>query len=1011
MRVSVLRTAVALAVLAGWNPPLVSSPAAGKTTNPTKQWRSGSAGPFGDRLVFERNAGQAPPEVTHIARGPGYRLLLGRRSAVFLLGRSSGPPSVVRLELAGARDPSAVEGVGRLPSRSHYLLNGRTTALAAPHFSGVRYRRVYPGIDLVFYGRRRDVEFDFVVAPGADPGRIGWRYYGARRVALDGGALLVETPAGSLRQHAPVAFQEVDGERRRVECRYVLEDGLVRLALGPYRRDLPLIIDPVVTYATYVGGAGADYVTAMAVDSAGYLYLTGYTRSASLPGLNGYQQFNAGLDDVFVAKLSPDGTSLVWVSFLGGAAWDYGRAIAVDAAGNVYLAGESWSAGFPLTADSYRPYCCGIFVAKLDPAGASLVYSTFVGSGYVGALVIDTAGRAYVGGWTDSAFPVTPGAYQQTLQGMEDGFLARLAADGSAVEYATYIGGGGNDRILSVALGPSGSVHAAGFTESANFPVTPDAAQTAFGGLRDAFVVKLASALDTLNYSSFFGGSAADAATSVAVDAYGKIYAAGFTESNDFPTVAGSYLTFPSGAPPWGFITAVDPATGQPAYATYFGREIQNAGLYVAVDGYETAFIGGSTSASVFPVTPDAFVSSPAGGRDGFVARLSAGGDTVLFSSRIGGCHDDYVYALRTGPNGAVYLAGITQSPDFPVTPGAAQSTPAGAGDVFAMRLDAFGGPAAAVQFSAAEALAAGADALADAPAATACSSAPDTTDISGFVNITGGLCVGGTSCSGNDGGIEVRSAAPRLSLVDGFGNSWQLEANAGAPEFAIREAAAGEPSRSILRVASGAPENSLVISAPGGYLGLGTASPSAAIHIVRSDGAALVRVEDNSPTPALRTMFEMKNNGPVNTTHITARATWRQQFQDNAYVLTKNGTGGNELTLIAGSGDMYIRGRLYTGAPTCSSGCDSVLDPDFTVESIEEHARRMWSRGHLPAVGPTSLDQPFDVTEKVGGILNELEKAHIYIEQLHRRLRENDEQIRRLTETLGRLEARLAER
>ncbi len=688
MRVSVLRTAVALAVLAGWNPPLVSSPAAGKTTNPTKQWRSGSAGPFGDRLVFERNAGQAPPEVTHIARGPGYRLLLGRRSAVFLLGRSSGPPSVVRLELAGARDPSAVEGVGRLPSRSHYFLNGRTTALAAPHFTGVRYRRVYPGIDLVFYGRRRDVEFDLVVSPGADPGRIGWRYYGARRVALDGEALLVETPAGSLRQHAPVAIQEVDGERRRVECRYVLEDGLVRLALGPYRRDLPLVIDPVVTYATYVGGAGADYVTAMAVDSAGYLYLTGYTRSASLPGLNGYQQFNAGLDDVFVAKLSPDGTSLVWVSFLGGAAWDYGRAIAVDAAGNVYLAGESWSSDYPLTLDSYRPFCCGVFVTKLDPAGAALIYSTFLGSGYAKALAVDDAGAVYVGGWTTSAFPTTTGAYQETLRGMEDGFVAKVSPDGAALVYATYVGGGANDRIVDLALDSSGSVHVAGFTESVDFPVTANAAQAAFGGLRDAFVVTFSAALDALQYAGYLGGSGLDYAASIAVDGVGRAYVAGATESTDFPTAPGSYQVFPSGSAPWGFVSALDPLSGALVYSTYFGQRIDNGGIHIAVDGAGSVFLAGTTTADGFPTTPDAFQGSPAGGRDGFLAQLGASGAEVLFSSRLGGSQDDYVHQIGLGPPGSVFITGITRSADFPVTPDAAQTSFAGAADAFVMRVD-----------------------------------------------------------------------------------------------------------------------------------------------------------------------------------------------------------------------------------------------------------------------------------------------------------------------------------
>ncbi len=696
MMTALRRTLAALAVLAGWNPLLFSSPAAGTTI----RWKSGPGSPFGDRLIFEENVGQAPSRFRYLARGPGYRLLLDGQGAVLALADGSGRWTSARLQLLASR-PAAAQGLEPLPSRSHYFLGKEPAAASARHFARVRYQEVYPGIDLVFYGRRRSLEFDFLVRPGADPSRIAWRYAGTAQPALDeDGGLIVETPAGKIRQRPPVAYQESGGRRWPVECRYLVEDGgAVRLALGEYRRRLPLVIDPVVTYATYFGDAGADFVTAMTVDSAGYVYLTGYTRSPSLPGLNGYQQFQAGLDDVFVAKLSPDGKSLVFVTYLGGSAWDYGRAIAVDAAGNVYVAGESWSSGYPVTLDSYRPFCCGVFVTKLDPSGAALVYSTFVGSGSAAALAVDAAGQAYVGGWTKAAFPTTAGAFQETPGGMEDGFLARISVDGAALEYATYVGGGGNDRILDIALDPAGSVHAAGFTESADFPVTAKAVQTGPAGLRDAFLLKISGALDTLQYSSYLGGAGLDYAASVEVGNTGRIYVAGATESSDFPTTAGSFQVFPSGSPPWGFVTAVDPAAGSFVYSTYFGQRIENGGIHLAVDGSGAAFLTGTTTAAVFPTTPDAFQSSPIGGRDGFLARIDAAGANLPFSTRYGGSQDDYIYGVELGPPGSVFLAGITRSADLSAT-SAAQTSLGGGTDTFLVRLDAFPSPECAYQVS-----------------------------------------------------------------------------------------------------------------------------------------------------------------------------------------------------------------------------------------------------------------------------------------------------------------------
>ena len=613
-------------------------------------------------LRFEENRGQTDREVEFLSRGPGYALFLTPSEAVLSLsrGESGSARDVVRMRLLGAsRDPS-VKGVERLPGTSNYLSRAEPARqlTGVPSFGRVRYASVYPGIDLVYHGRQRALEYDFVVAPGADPRRIALDFEGVRRLDVArNGDLIAHTGHGALRQKRPVLYQRIGGERRIVEGSYRLEGhGQVGFRIGSYDRSEPLVIDPVLSYATYLGGALADTPNGIAVDAGGNAYITGTTASTDFPTASAVQaNIGGGTTDAFVSKLNATGSALVYSTYLGGGAAENGRGIAVDPTGAAYVTGETASTTFP-TANAVQATIGGstdAFLTKLNPAGSAFVYSTFLGgSGAdVGRGIALENGRAHVTGSTASTnFPLA-NAIQATLGGGTDAFVTRFNAAGSALEYSSYLGGSGTDNGRGIAVDATGA-YVAGDTASTNFP-TANALQAANGGATDAFVSKLNAAGSALTYSTYLGGTVGDNADAIAVRD-GSAYVTGDTDSTNFPTANAVQGT--SGGSTDAFITKLNAAGSALAYSTYLGGKGSDGGNGIAVDSTGRASIAGSTSSGDLPVKDP--ISIKEGNADMLAAQLDAAGSALTYSTPFGGSASESGTAIAADASNAVYITG-----------------------------------------------------------------------------------------------------------------------------------------------------------------------------------------------------------------------------------------------------------------------------------------------------------------------------------------------------------------
>ena len=588
-------------------------------------------------LSFEPNRGQADPSVRFLSRGvlagPAYTLELTADSALFEVPgpEAKHPAAIVRMRLAGAQLPR-ISAREPLPGKVSYFLGNdpaRWVAGAAT-YARVDYQRIYPGIDLTFYGTQRQIEYDFLVAAGADPARIALDFEGARPTLSADGALRLRLHGATLSLRQPVSYQTVDGQKQLVACRYILNHGQVRFALGPYDRTRPLVIDPVLDYLTYLGGAGGGaYIGApqtacaqcsqqnpaqgVAVDQAGNLYVTGYTTSTRFPVQNPIQfnvTGNANLGVVFVTEINPTASAIVYSTYLGGSTYDRASAIAVDSSGAAYIAGQAWSADFPVTKGAFQTLCApgpgannaltggcatasNAFLTKLAPGGSNLVYSTFLGGSHyaaANALAIDAQGRAYIAGTTDDqcdaahsyrCFPETTNAllpsslYNGTVnpqtRNAGAAFVAVFDAAGANLLYSTLYGDSNPSNPSTnsqptigtgVAVDPSGSFYLTGFTANPEIPTTSGAFQTtgtnnqSNGGIAyRGFVAKfppVTGAGPSLVYGTYLGGKATnetngEQVSGIAVDAAGNAYITGLTQSYDFPVTAGANSTIECG--------------------------------------------------------------------------------------------------------------------------------------------------------------------------------------------------------------------------------------------------------------------------------------------------------------------------------------------------------------------------------------------------------------------------------------------------------------------------------
>ena len=608
---------------------------------------------------------------------------------------------------------------GELPARSNYFAGSDPSKwrVGITSYREVVYEDLYDGIDLLYRADGAGLKYEFVVRPGADPDRIRWSYQGVVGLEITAGALLVRTDFGEFEDAAPIAYQG----GREVRCGYSLERLTVGLQCGSWDPTQALTIDPLL-YSTFLGGSTDARGLALAVDASGNVYVTGYTLSADLPTTPGAYRTSiggAGTWDAFVVKLNPSGTAPVYSTFLGGSNHDRGFAIAIDAAGDAYVAGYTNSSDFPTTPGALRTsFASGGmegFVTKLNPAGNALLYSTFLGGtadDRIYAIALDANGEAFVAGRTKSPdFPVTPGAFGPTFQNTicgpvlcAHGFVSKLDANGNTMVYSSYLGGRSSDRGLGIAVDASGDAYVTGYTNSSDFPVTPGAYRTAFHAgacgsftCSEGFVAKVNATGTALSYSTFLGGSKTDLAHEVAIDAGGAAYVTGETNSTDFPVTPGVYESAYAGTGTrHAFVTKLDATGSTLVYSTFLGGSNTDQGHGIAVDASGNTYVVGRTNSSDFPITPGAVDTMFGGGatNDVFVSELGAEGTQLLYSTFLGGAADDWGNAITLDAAANVYVTGHTRSSNFPTTPGAFRTAYSGFAESFVAKLSAVLAPA-----------------------------------------------------------------------------------------------------------------------------------------------------------------------------------------------------------------------------------------------------------------------------------------------------------------------------
>jgi len=683
-------------------------------------------------LAFEENKGQTDAQVEYMARGNGYTLFLTANDAVFSLHSASAASrlstirrgmqpaaknlakqsntqkdstAVVRMQLAGGNAQARVSASGQLPGKSNYFIGNDPSKWQkdVAHYARVSYQDVYPGVNLAFHGAQRQVEFDFVVAAGANPAPIGFHFTGAQSLKTDdSGNLVVSSAAGEVLLHKPVAYQEQNGAHQPVDAQFVLKaNNQVSFELGNYDHNRELVIDPSVSYeySTYLGGSADDEGEAITSDSSGNAYVTGNTQSSNFPGSSSTNKL-VGITNVFVTKIASNGASLIYSTYVGGTGNDNGNGIAVDGSGDAFIIGATTSTDFPATTGAFQTKLAqggsgNAFAFELNPSGTTLTYCTYLGGNGDDAalgIAVDASGNVYAAGATSSTNFPTKSPLQATSGG---GFVTKLNPTGSALVYSTYLGGIG-DSVNAVALDSSDDAYVTGRTSDPTFPTTTGAFQTTCGsdgtcngGNSDAFVTVINTAGNAYVYSTFLGGSGIDVGDSIAVDSSGSAYVTGLTESStDFPRHSALQNAF-GGGPSDAFVTKFNASGSALVYSTFLGGNQADTGAGIAVDANNNAYVTGQTASGNFPtVIPTQ--ASLGGGNDAFVSEINSAGSQLVFSTFLGGSLDEddggNYGAIAVDSTGAsIYVTGNTLSGGFP-TSSPYQGANAGGNDAFVVK-------------------------------------------------------------------------------------------------------------------------------------------------------------------------------------------------------------------------------------------------------------------------------------------------------------------------------------
>jgi Beta-propeller repeat/Abnormal spindle-like microcephaly-assoc'd, ASPM-SPD-2-Hydin len=696
-------------------------------------------------LTFETNQGQTGALVKFLSKGKGYTAFLTANGMILSLRPAAGvarqpvnapasasqPSTILQFALVGAAANPAVTGEEMQPGKINYFIGNDPSQWRrnVATYGRIRYHNVYPGIDMIYYGNHRQLEYDFAISPGANPSQIQFQIKGANGIYLEAnGDLALDTGNGVLHFKNPTIYQESNGAHVPVLGGYVIQDsshvGFHLSSLDPTKAT---VIDPVLVYGTFLGGSGDDQASGIAVDASGNVYISGTTDSTDFP-LGVLGSLPAGSPHVFVAKLDATGSTLLYADYLGGNVYDYGYALAIDSAGEVYVTGTTASSNFPTTVNAYQgSYPGGFngFLTEISADGSTLEYSTYLGgngSDWPASIAIDSFNDILVAGSTTSTnFPVA-NAYQSSASANQGGkfgtygFLTKFSAGGSTLVYSTYFAGNTNvapgcgspscwpapySAIAAVTVDSTGNAYVGGNTNTYNFPTTSGVYQTSSNAPQNnsaGFLAKF-SLTGTLTYSTYFDETSGIVTiiNGVAVDSSGSAYATGGAYSDGTFPITSTSICDPAVSGPYcgyAFVTKFDPAAASLVYSTFLGPNNLSTAISISIDGADNAYILGSTNDTSFGLANGIEGFSTEGSQyqagvdyDVILAEIDPTGTTELFATYIGGSGNNSADAMALDASANIYVAGTTDSIDFPVTQGSFQEVIGGNTDGFIVKV------------------------------------------------------------------------------------------------------------------------------------------------------------------------------------------------------------------------------------------------------------------------------------------------------------------------------------
>jgi len=658
-------------------------------------------------LYFIENKGQVDGQVSFYERGAGHTTFFTADGVVIALTKSEGKAEkashietikdfkatqdkkhtteAVTLSFVGSNEKVKITADEKQTGHVNYFVGNDKSKWRSniPTYGAVTYEDVYKNIDIKFYGNNKNIEHDVVVRPGGDPSLVQFAYKGVKGLKItESGDLEVSLNHGNIIEQKPIIYQVVNGEKVAVDGSFTILKGddkafTYGFTVASYDRTKELVIDPVLVYSTYLGGSGDDWTNDIAVDSSGAAYVTGFTQSLDFPLMNPIYGLKGRMmvEDVFITKIKPDGSAIIYSTYLGGSGRDEGRGIAVDASGATYVTGFTQSIDFPLInpIQIYTGYPANAFVTKIDSTGTALAYSTYLGGGYDdrgASIAVDSTGAAYVTGLTQSTdFPLV-NPVQGVFGGIGDAFVTKVNSLGSAFVYSTFLGGSDLEEGSAIAVDSTGAAYITGDTRSLDFPLMHPMQAVYGGGPADAFIMKLNSAGSALAYSTYLGGLSEDYGYAIAVDSAGATYVTGTTGSVSFPLMnplQGAHM----GGFKDAFISQLTPAGTSLAYSTFLGGFGKDYGEGIAVDSTGAVYVTGLTDSTNFPLMNP--IQATYGGSgiyatgDAFVTEINPAGSAYVYSTYLGGSDGDSAVAIAVDSTGAAYVTGVTNSTDFPL--------------------------------------------------------------------------------------------------------------------------------------------------------------------------------------------------------------------------------------------------------------------------------------------------------------------------------------------------------